>query len=52
MKLHHQPAVLVLTRQALPTVDRNKYASAAGVAHGAYVLAIATDAFGWAGVGV
>jgi transketolase len=38
MQLHHQPAVLVLTRQALPTVDRSKYASAAGVAQGAYVL--------------
>jgi Transketolase-like TK C-terminal domain len=31
--------VLVLSRQALPTLDRNKYASASGVAHGAYVLA-------------
>jgi transketolase len=39
MKLHHQPAALVLTRQALPTVDRTKYAPAAGVARGAYVLA-------------
>jgi transketolase len=39
MKLHHEPAVLVLTRQALPTIDRAKYASAAGVARGAYVLA-------------
>jgi transketolase len=39
MKLHHAPVVLVLTRQALPTIDRSKYASAAGVAQGAYVLA-------------
>jgi transketolase len=39
MKLHHEPAVLVLTRQAVPTIDRSKYASASGVAHGAYVLA-------------
>jgi transketolase len=39
MKLQHEPAVLVLTRQALPTLDRTKYASASGVAHGAYVLA-------------
>ncbi|HVO81006.1 MAG TPA: transketolase [Terriglobales bacterium] len=37
-QLHHGPAVLVLSRQALPTVDRSKYASAAGVAKGAYVL--------------
>jgi transketolase len=39
MKLHHQPAVLILTRQALPTIDRGKYAAASGVARGAYVLA-------------
>jgi transketolase len=43
MKLHHAPAVLVLTRQALPTIDRGKYAPAAGVAQGAYVLADAAD---------
>jgi transketolase len=36
--------VLVLTRQALPTVDRTKYASAAGVAKGAYILVDAPDA--------
>src|SRR5262249_18777861 len=29
MQLHHEPAVLILTRQALPTIDRTKYASAA-----------------------
>jgi transketolase len=39
MKLHHQPAVLVLTRQAIPVIDRDKYAPAAGVVRGAYVLA-------------
>ena len=39
MQLRHQPAVLVLSRQALPTLDRNRYASASGVTHGAYVLA-------------
>jgi len=33
------PTALVLSRQALPTLDRSKYASAAGVAKGAYVLA-------------
>lgn len=37
-QMHHEPAVLVLSRQALPTVDRTKYASAAGVAKGGYVL--------------
>jgi transketolase len=35
----HGPATLVLTRQALPTLDRSKYAPASGVAKGAYVLA-------------
>jgi transketolase len=39
MRLHHEPAVLVLTRQAVPTIDRGKYAAASGVAQGAYVLA-------------
>jgi transketolase len=39
MKLHHQPAALILTRQAVPVIDRSKYASAAGVNRGAYVLA-------------
>jgi transketolase len=39
MQLNHEPVALVLTRQALPTLDRTKYASAAGVAKGAYVLA-------------
>ncbi|MGH9571781.1 MAG: transketolase-like TK C-terminal-containing protein, partial [Candidatus Angelobacter sp.] len=39
MQLRHEPAALVLTRQAIPTFDRSKYAPAAGVARGAYVLA-------------
>ena len=43
MHLQHQPAALVLTRQALPTLDRSKYASATGVARGAYILAEAED---------
>jgi transketolase len=34
-----RPAVLVLSRQALPTLDREKYASADGVVKGGYVLA-------------
>jgi len=37
--LKHDPVVLSLTRQALPTLDRTKYAPASGVAKGAYVLA-------------
>ncbi len=43
MELHHEPAVLVVTRQALPTLDRTRYGSADGVARGAYVLADAPD---------
>jgi transketolase len=39
MQLRHKPAVLVLSRQPLPTFDRNKYAPASGLARGAYVLA-------------
>ncbi|QRK11571.1 transketolase [Archangium violaceum] len=37
--LKHDPVVLVLTRQAVPTLDRTKYAPASGLAKGAYVLA-------------
>src|SRR5438874_12446956 len=39
MQLRHEPAVLVLSRQPLPTLDRKKYAPASGFARGAYVLA-------------
>jgi transketolase len=39
MQLHHEPAVLILTRQAVPTLDRSKYAPASGLTRGAYVLA-------------
>src|SRR5215467_8774408 len=39
MQLRHEPAVLALSRQALPTLDRTKYAPASRVARGAYVLA-------------
>jgi transketolase len=43
MRLRHEPAVLALSRQALPTLDRSRYAPASGVAHGAYVLADPPD---------
>jgi transketolase len=43
MQMKKEPAALVLSRQAMPTFDRTKYASAAGVAKGAYVLADAPD---------
>jgi transketolase len=39
LQLRHQPAAIVLSRQPLPTFDRSKYASASGVARGAYVMA-------------
>jgi transketolase len=39
MQLRHEPAVLALSRQPLPTLDRTKYAAASGVARGAYILA-------------
>ena len=39
----HEPVALILTRQALPTLDRTKYAAAEGVRRGAYVLADADD---------
>jgi transketolase len=43
MPLQHDPVMLVLSRQNLPTLDRSVYASAAGLAQGAYVLADAPD---------
>jgi transketolase len=39
MQLRHQPTVLALSRQPLPTLDRSRYAPASGVARGAYVFA-------------
>ena len=39
MRLSHRPAVIALSRQALPTFDRRKYAPASGVARGAYAMA-------------
>lgn len=43
MQLQRHPVVLALTRQAVPTLDRTRYASAGGLAKGAYVLADASD---------
>jgi transketolase len=43
MQLRHEPVALVLSRQALPTLDRSRYAPASGLAKGAYVLADADD---------
>ncbi len=43
MQLRHVPVALMLTRQNIPTLDRAKYATASGLAKGAYVLADAED---------
>jgi transketolase len=43
MQLQHKPVALLLSRQALPTLDRTRYASAEGVRFGAYLLAEAAD---------
>ncbi len=43
LDLKNEPSCLVLSRQPLPTIDRQKFASAAGTAKGAYVLADPAD---------
>src|SRR6202022_2366983 len=43
MQLRHKPVALILSRQALPTLDRTRYAPASGVARGGYILADAPD---------
>jgi len=43
LRLRRHPVALILSRQALPTLDRARYAPAAGLARGAYVLAGASD---------
>jgi transketolase len=43
LQLKHEPVSLVLSRQAMPTYDRSKYAAASGVSKGGYVLADAKD---------
>ena len=43
LNLRENPAVLALSRQPMPTLDRTKYASARGVEKGAYILADAKD---------
>ncbi len=43
MQLRHEPVALILTRQNLPTLDRARFAPAAGLERGAYVLTDADD---------
>src|SRR6202011_5320304 len=42
-EMKHEPVVLILSRQALPTLDRSKLAPASGLRRGAYVLSDATN---------
>jgi transketolase len=39
LQLRYKPAMLLVSRQPLPTLDRTRYTPASGVAHGVYVLA-------------
>jgi transketolase len=43
MEMKYDPVALILTRQALPTLDRSKFASASGLRKGAYVLSDASN---------
>ena len=43
MQLKHEPVALILSRQALPTLDREKYKPASGLTKGAYILADTPD---------
>lgn len=43
LETRDRPVALVLTRQAVPTLDRTRYAPAEGVRRGAYILAEAPD---------
>lgn len=35
--LRHEPATLIVSHEAMPTLDRTRDAAASGLAHGAYV---------------
>jgi transketolase len=43
IEMKHEPVALILSRQALPTLDRTKMAPAAGLRRGAYVLSDAAN---------
>ena len=43
MRFRHEPVCLIVSRQAIPTLDRTKYAAASGLVNGAYILADAKD---------
>ncbi len=43
IETHDRPVTLILTRQSVPTLDREQYASAEGLRKGAYILSDASD---------
>jgi transketolase len=43
IEMKYEPVALILSRQALPTLDRTKYAPASGLRRGAYILSDAAD---------
>ncbi len=43
IEMKHEPVALILSRQALPTLDRTKCAPASGLRRGAYILSDAAD---------
>jgi len=43
LETRNRPVLLVLSRQAVPTIDRSRYASAEGLRRGAYVIRDAAD---------
>jgi transketolase len=43
IEMKYHPVALILSRQALPTLDRSKYAAASGLRRGAYILSDAAD---------
>jgi len=43
MEMKHEPVVLILSRQALPTLDRSKFAPASGLRRGGYILSEAAN---------
>jgi transketolase len=44
LEMRDRPVMLILTRQAVPTLDRSNYAAADGLRRGAYILSDAPDA--------
>jgi transketolase len=43
IEMQHEPVALILSRQALPTLDRSVYAPASGLRRGGYILSEASN---------